>query len=1319
MTYSSIIAADEARDALSPLSTSEESNTSRARPTEMSLGEGANDDTEDGAALNDVESSTVGASVDGSVESAQREATDATDIAATEKSDNTNDDDAPTANGDNDNNTTPTPPPTAPAPAETTTKSRFFSRMSSLGSTAASTAAPILGDVYERAQKRAVQLREQAELLRQQQQQAYAAAQSRQQQEFVIPPATGTLVVEPHVIPVGVESTGETAATKDETTINTTPIDEESTTQQQSISRKSSNSSYKSISSPIRDAFNIVKVTSAEVAREYLMPPAADSSDGDEEGDDDSSYAGVSDAASKDAGHKNEEDNTDNTSESNVAGTRRFAAATNAVVSAYTEFRTVGRYRMYKDNEPPQNVTTFHDPNDGDTQTQPLFQTNDPMVGGADRVGGLGRLKLSDIVGMVGSTGGVSGGRAGGSSGELDEEDATSNSTEDRGDEEKTAATELHDGAASISGTVSESTIATALSPKRERPKRGQSYYEDAVKSILQPGQRALFFGKGTMGVILKPTYLASWRGKDGGGLISTITSASKKGGVFIDGLIAGGHAEKSGVVYVGDHVLKIGTTDVSNMTLEEVVMTIAEVERPNIMILTAEHDVETVFVRKKDDVEASTEKYFVSPLDVAFAFVNKIAAEGIDQGRQDRLKNGYEMRAVLSESSLLDAEADDDNDEDSISQHASEKGDDCEEEEEVLFNSQSMDGEDEGAADISATVSIEFKRESDVALFSTPSPSTEDIATLAIYASHRTNGHDQDEQLSLSKGSPRKKQQHPLPVMLERAALFNSEFRTTLYEAFKETCKDPRRCNFLEHFFQNFLSMKEIEIKKRNEHNKRRGVKHYEHQNDKNDAKSSENQQKLLRLYLEMLRFNSAVKVCSESENRETLLEYARSISEGFLGHDELPEYVSYVALGGTENVQSVRRALDDEDEFLDSNGGDGFITIRESLGRFLATQESFLSFLMSDDCARMRAYLRGTTPSLCIGPETFLKPSTIDSDSHNLLLHAILHLVCMKEIRNGSSSSSDDYGDFIKMDAMILNQGEGKRSLGAVSLLSCAVFMMRSLQHSLKAAVEGIIEDGMTGESSNVSQYKQLVSDVQFLWENFIAPASGSLASLTLSDNTQATLDSVRRLLVSSVDGVLDKAQDSHLNFSSLARLFTSSEISGSLHSLCEALLREYTLEVSPNFGRHIFHEWIAKESTDGRFHSLDDSNKLNEYLIKSEYHGLAKGSVKRALRQIELPQGLSLHRPGSISSDDVNMATVPAHLYNADVALVFGTDTEADSSVRRFQCVSLNPGSIEKTLHPEEVPEIFEVYAAVPPFHERPFQAILQDDSNHRMR
>ena len=45
--------------------------------------------------------------------------------------------------------------------------------------------------------------------------------------------------------------------------------------------------------------------------------------------------------------------------------------------------------------------------------------------------------------------------------------------------------------------------------PQSKAPSRSSSYYEEAVRSILSPGQRALFFGKGTMGVVLKPTYLA------------------------------------------------------------------------------------------------------------------------------------------------------------------------------------------------------------------------------------------------------------------------------------------------------------------------------------------------------------------------------------------------------------------------------------------------------------------------------------------------------------------------------------------------------------------------------------------------------------------------------------------------------------------------------------------------------------------------------------------------------------------------------------------------------------------------------------------
>ena len=69
----------------------------------------------------------------------------------------------------------------------------------------------------------------------------------------------------------------------------------------------------------------------------------------------------------------------------------------------------------------------------------------------------------------------------------------------------------------------------------------------------------------------------------------------SKKGGVYIDSFVPGGHAERSGVVFVGDHVVKIGAVNVENMTLEEVVTVIAESKRPNIMVLTSEHEVEVV----------------------------------------------------------------------------------------------------------------------------------------------------------------------------------------------------------------------------------------------------------------------------------------------------------------------------------------------------------------------------------------------------------------------------------------------------------------------------------------------------------------------------------------------------------------------------------------------------------------------------------------------------------------------------------------------------------------------------------------------------
>ena len=65
------------------------------------------------------------------------------------------------------------------------------------------------------------------------------------------------------------------------------------------------------------------------------------------------------------------------------------------------------------------------------------------------------------------------------------------------------------DGSTSVRTAPSQGVAGSPKKPPQSRSPSRQSYYEEAVRSVLQPGQRALFFGKGTMGVVLKPTYLA------------------------------------------------------------------------------------------------------------------------------------------------------------------------------------------------------------------------------------------------------------------------------------------------------------------------------------------------------------------------------------------------------------------------------------------------------------------------------------------------------------------------------------------------------------------------------------------------------------------------------------------------------------------------------------------------------------------------------------------------------------------------------------------------------------------------------------------
>jgi hypothetical protein len=1006
---------------------------------------------------------------------------------------------------------------------------------------------------------------------------------------------------------------------------------------------------------------NVVK--GSVVEKGFLYP--VDSVDSaDVEGHDDEEYdSGEEELDSPGAAA---DDDDDDVEKEKLENEKEAATATStispmkAVIGAYTEFRTTGRYNRKSSDEPPQQSTRRVE--------------SPPVVGGADRVPGLGRLKLNNLVSNIASI--------------KDDEKSIDNGS-----------------------TTGDNTSTATRSYKRTN-----SYYEEAVKNILQPNQRALFFGRGTMGVILKPTYLASWRGKDGGGLIASSPS-TKKGGVFIDALVPGGHAERSGVVFVGDHVVKIGNVDVSQFTLEEVVKAIAEAERPSIMILMADWEPGMVTAKAVGDEEEK--RYFVSPLDLAFGFVNKIAVEGVEN-------KSRELRSEMSASSLLD---DDEEEEDDNA-------------EEVLFSSDSpiknLGKQLRDCMENGVDESNDIKPMDSVIV-------PEELDKLIAYSGQRTNGHEHEDE-----DQPTANKQPPLPTLLARAAFLNPILRSTLHEAFKECCSDPRKANFLDHFFSEFMTRKETEAKAKKERDKANGRKSPEVNEDANDATSSTNQRKLLEIYLDLIRFRDEASVCSTKQ----LLESARVISTKFLPDADndldrnvqtLPEYVAYIAFGGTENLQSLKRALTDEDEFFEDANHDGFHKCRENLGVFLSMQEHFMAFLVSDDCARMRAYLRGTSPFVSVEPSVFLntdgtKKNGSDATS-DLLLFAILHLVCMKEAAD-KIESSDEYGNYIKMDTMMLNQRGGKRIAGAASMLSCPIFIMHTLNKSIQEATEGLVEDEMMGFVHNSVLYKKLARDIKILWDDFLSLSCGALALCSLSDDIQCELDAVRCLLASYLVMPVSKERVDVVSSSpALARSLTSEEFSAALQTLCDSLIHNYCQMALPNFRRHIFHEWALTEAASNSLNSTKDLSKINDYLMPRSFTGLPKGYAKRILRQVELPRGLSSHLPGSkhhALTEDDSFEPVDSSLHNADIAVVFGkladddaipkaaSDLSADSAlaqsnILRHACSSLHPVDVSRNdvLTTNDLPDSFEEYMSSPPFRDRPFKGMLRKSDNHRMR
>jgi PDZ domain len=153
---------------------------------------------------------------------------------------------------------------------------------------------------------------------------------------------------------------------------------------------------------------------------------------------------------------------------------------------------------------------------------------------------------------------------------------------------------------------------------------RAASHLQEILDS-LEPHQYVLLLGAGRLQVNLKDPY-------------------NKHQGTYVDFLVAGGAADKSGVVAVGDSIVKVGSQDVRKHTIADVPSIIANARRPVVLVLT-------------EGVELDVER--ITYLDLAVAMMHRIRAQD-EQQKQAMIASAQKKkqeRGEAADKSITDAQ--------------------------------------------------------------------------------------------------------------------------------------------------------------------------------------------------------------------------------------------------------------------------------------------------------------------------------------------------------------------------------------------------------------------------------------------------------------------------------------------------------------------------------------------------------------------------------------------------------------------------------------------------------------------------------------
>mmetsp|Transcript_6834 Transcript_6834/g.19790 ORF Transcript_6834/g.19790 Transcript_6834/m.19790 type:complete len:1661 (+) Transcript_6834:155-5137(+) len=355
------------------------------------------------------------------------------------------------------------------------------------------------------------------------------------------------------------------------------------------------------------------------------------------------------------------------------------------------------------------------------------------------------------------------------------------------------------------------------------------------------------------------------------------------------------------------------------------------------------------------------------------------------------------------------------------------------------------------------------------------------------------------------------------------------------------------------------------------------------------------------------------------------------------------------------------------------------------------------FVSFLTSVDCSRMRAYLRDTAPFVNLPFKSMIDAMAKGTESakdtaaaHNSFAYILLYMICRME-----KECSGEY------DFAIENE-PNRRLLGATNDICCALFIKRTLLPTMTSAIK-------EGETLSESTSDKFLTVVEKFWSLYL---DDSLDLSTRNSEIEGLYDKVRKILeVASKEYHELPGVDTRVCASSILK----SKLEENAAILADEILYDFAAKSNSKFRDHKFHEWICSE-----FAKVLGGDP---YWYKTQpVPVLPQGCLKRLLRKVELPSGVSSHKPYQVTPKKEEERSY----HNADWAVVFGSSVGTDLAsqmpvpgldspdIRRYTCLPValdRDHSDYDDFRPEQVlPATFESYAFVPPSKPKPFQSLV---------